>query len=99
MIHEQITGDRGYPSREGAPFQVVGVERFIHLYEDILRKIFGLVCGTGEAIANVVDAAVVLADDIFPGGCIAGHAATDKSSNELGVLQPALPGTPGFARL
>jgi hypothetical protein len=24
---------------------------------------------------------------------------TDKSSNELGVLQPALPGTPGFARL
>jgi hypothetical protein len=40
-----------------------------------------------------------LTDDIFPGGCITGHAATDKSSNELGVLQPALPGTPGFARL
>src|SRR6185437_4126869 len=74
---------------------VIGAQRFIHLDENVLSKIFGFVARTGEAVANVVDAPVILANDVLPGSCVASHTATDQSSYDLGVLQPALPGTPG----
>jgi hypothetical protein len=34
--------------------------------------------------------------DVFPGYGVAGQTAADQHCYDLGVFQPALPGTPGF---
>jgi hypothetical protein len=40
---------------------------------------------------------VILLDDFFPSHGVAANAASNQSSYDLGVFQPALPGTPGFS--
>src|SRR5437879_1291464 len=42
---------------------------------------------------------MIALDNLLPGSCVASHAATEWGSYDLGVFQPALPGTPGFVRL
>jgi hypothetical protein len=36
-------------------------------------------------------------DDFFPSHGVAAHAASHQSSYDLGIFQPALPGTPGLS--
>src|SRR6185369_3254488 len=67
-----------------------------HLDEDFLGEVLGVVARSGEAIADVVNAPVVALNDLLPGHDVAGYAATDQHGNDLGVFQPALPGTPGL---
>ena len=76
---------------------VVGIQGAEHLDEDFLGKILSVVAGSGETIANIVDTPVVALNDFLPCHCIAGYAATDQHGNDLGVFQPALPGTPGLS--
>ncbi len=52
----------------------------------------GIVSRAGKAIADVIDASIVVLDDFFPGGGVAGDTAADKHRDDLEVFQPALPG-------
>jgi hypothetical protein len=66
---------------------VVARERAIHLDEDFLREIFGVVGRSREAIADVIDTTVVGLDDFFPGSRVAGNTAADQHRDYLNVFQ------------
>src|SRR5215471_3601374 len=95
MIDQKIARNGGYPGHKRASLDIIRIQRFIHLDENFLGQVLGVVPGTGKAITDVINAPVVALDDFLPGGCIARNTATDQSSNELGIFQPALPRTPG----
>src|SRR5215470_7721418 len=97
VIDEEVAGHGGDPGHKGAALHVVGAERAVHLDEDFLGKVLGVVGGAGETVADVVDTAMVALDDLFPGDRVTGDAASDKSIDDLDVFQPALPRTPGFS--
>src|SRR2546430_1486298 len=94
MINEQVAGDGRNPSHERCPPCVVRTQRAIHLDEDFLRKILGIVRRARETIADVIDSPVVALHNLLPGHRVASDTATDQHGNGLSVFQPSLPGTP-----
>ncbi len=56
-----------------------------------LGKVLGIVGGTRETVADVVDTAVVGLNDFFPGGGVAGNTAADQHRNYLNVFQTRAP--------
>ena len=78
MIDQQVAGNGGDPGHEGALTGVIGVESAVHLDEDFLGEVLGVVGVAGEAVADVVDAAVVALDDFLPGSGVSANAATDQ---------------------
>src|ERR1700685_1721387 len=91
VIDEQVAGDGGDPGDERAFGVVVGCERAVHLDEDLLGEVFGVVGRSGEAVADVVDTAVVGVDDFLPGSGVAGTAAADQHPDYLGVFPYLVP--------
>ena len=96
MVHQKIAGNGGDPGHERAPLHIVGIQRAVHLDEDLLREVLGVIGRPREAIAGVIDSPVVALHNLLPGARIACDAATDQQGNGLCVFQPALPGTPGL---
>src|SRR5437879_2646726 len=75
VVDQQVTGDRRDPGDKGAFGVVVAGQRAVHLDEDLLGEVFGIVPGSGEAVADVVDTTVVGLNDFLPGGGIAANTA------------------------
>src|SRR5581483_1635072 len=91
MIDQEVARDRGYPRHERAALDIIGLQRAVHLDENLLGEVLGIVCRSGEAVTDVVDPPVVTLHDLLPGGGVAGDAATDQHSNHLGVFQDRTP--------
>ena len=91
VVDQQVAGDCGYPGDERALRVVVAGQRAVHLDEDFLGEILGVVGGSGEAIADVIDTAVIGLDDFFPGSRIAGDAAAHQHRDYLDVFQTKTP--------
>src|SRR5436305_12404386 len=98
MVHQQITGDACYPRHECAAPQIVRIQSAIARDEDLLREILRVISRSCETIADVVNPPMVPLYNILPGPRVAGDTATDQQCYDLGVFQPALPGTPGLGR-
>ena len=70
-----------------APFgMVIARKRAVHLDENFLREVFGVVARSGKAIADVIDPAVIGLHDFLPGGGIAGDTAPDQHRDHLDVF-------------
>ena len=67
-------------------FDVVAVERPVHLDEDFLGKSCGIVAGPGEAVADVVDTPILAPHDFLPGGGVAGDTPPDQHRYDLDVF-------------
>src|SRR4030081_541452 len=92
VVDQKVAGNRGDPSDESAFRGVVARKCAVHLDEDLLSEVLGVIARARETIADVIDTPVVCADDFFPGGGIAGNTAAHKHRNDLDVFQPVLPG-------
>src|SRR5437763_10280274 len=97
VVDQEVASDCCDPRDESATLDFIRVQSFVHLYEHVLRQVLGIVGRSGKSIADVVDAPVISLDDFFPSHGVAADAASNQSSYDLGVFQPALPGTPGFS--
>src|SRR5580704_9965348 len=91
VIDQQVAGDRRNPGDERSLRAVIARQRPVHLDEDFLGQVFGVVGRSGEAVADVVDAPVVGLNDFFPGSGVAGNTAADQHRNYLNVFQPCAP--------
>src|SRR5690349_17061830 len=96
MVHQQITSDACYPGHECAAPQIVRIQCAINFDEDLLREVLRVISRSCETIADVVNPPMISMYDILPGPSVAGDTATDQQGYDLGVFQPALPGTPGL---
>ena len=96
VVDQQVSRDGGYPGHEGPAFDVIGLQGAVHLDEDLLGEVLGVVARARKAIADVVDAPVVALHDLLPGSRVARNTAADQHGGDLRVFQLALPGTPGF---
>src|ERR1700751_3381040 len=92
MINQQIASHSRDPGHECAAIHVIRVERSVHLDENLLCQVLGIMGRSCEAITDVVDTPMIPLDDLLPSGCVAGNAATDQQSSHLGVFQNLLPG-------
>ena len=78
MVNQQVPGKGGEPGGEGPSSNVIGIEGAVNPDKDVLGEVLGIVRGVGETVTEVVDAAVVEADDLLPCGGIAGQASADQ---------------------
>jgi hypothetical protein len=67
MINQVISRDTRNPGSESSRFGPIRLKRAIHLQEDLLGEILGLFESAGKAVGEIVNALVMLADDLFPG--------------------------------
>ena len=91
VVHQQISSDRGNPCHERGPCGVERAERAIHLDKYFLGQVGRIVGRAGKAIADVIDAAMILLNDFLPCRSVAGNTATDKGIDGLDIVQSALP--------
>jgi hypothetical protein len=80
VVYQEVAGEGGDPGLEAALLGVETGEILVELEEDFLSEVFGVVTGSGEAVADGVDAAVLGDDELLPGLRIARHAL----ANQLG---------------
>ena len=78
MIHQQIAGKRRDPGLEGTLGRVKTAQGAIELQKDLLGQVLGVRRGAGKAVADAVNAAVLGADKLLPGGRIAEKAMHDQ---------------------
>ena len=71
-----------------ARLRPVRIESPIDLQENLLSQILGLIKSSGEAICQVVNPLVVLANYGFPGAMVAGQAPFHQF--RIGCLQPVV---------
>src|SRR5208282_6911958 len=95
MIDQQVAGNGGDPGDERSLGAVVAGEGAVHLDEDFLGEVFGVVGRSGEAVADVVDTPVVGLNDFFPGSGVARNTAANQHRDYLDVFQATLPGKSG----
>ena len=86
MVDDVISANTDHPGHERPRLRPVRIESSIHLHEDLLREIFGLVKSSREAVSQIVDPLVVLANYVFPGTVVAGQAPFNQV--RIGCLQP-----------
>src|ERR1700756_1790680 len=96
MIHQQVARHGRQPGHERTTLHVVGAQSAIHLNEHFLGEILRVIRRPRETIADIVDAPVIALDNLLPRDCISRDAASHEAVDNLGVFQPALPGTPGY---
>src|SRR5712692_7637972 len=84
--------DGGHPGHECPAVHVIRIQGAIHLDEDLLGQIVGVVARPSEPVADVVDSPVITLDDLLPCRCVARNTATDQQSSHMGVFQVSLPG-------
>src|SRR5688572_3736557 len=65
VVDDMIAANPDQPSHECTRFRPVRVQSSIDLQEDFLSQIFGLVKSSREAVRQIVDPLVVLANDVF----------------------------------
>jgi len=87
VVDQQVASDGSNPGDEGTFGVVVAGKRAVHLDEDLLGEVFGVVGRSGETVADVIDTAVVGLDDFLPGSVVAGTAAADQHRDYLDVFQ------------
>src|SRR5581483_3587516 len=86
MVYQQISGDRTYPGDEGPFGMVVAGKSAVHLDEDLLGEVLGVVGRSRKSIANVVNTPGVSLHDFLPGGGVAGNTSPNQHRNDLDVL-------------
>ena len=70
-----------------APFDVVVARKSaVHLDEDLLREVLGVVGGPSKAVADVVYPPVIGLHDFLPGSGVASDTAPDQHRNDLDVF-------------
>ena len=65
---------------------VIARKGAVHLDEDLLGEVLGIVGGAGEAVTDVVDAPIVSLHDFLPGGGVAGNTSPNQHRNDLDVF-------------
>src|SRR5947209_12674661 len=63
MIDQQIPRDGRNPGYERALRAVIARQRAVHLDKDFLRQVLGVVGGSRESVADVIDAPLVSLND------------------------------------
>src|SRR5579863_4300628 len=86
MVDEQVARNGSDPSDERPLRVVVARESAVHLDEDLLSEVLGVVGRSGEAVAEVVDSPVIGLHDFLPGGGVTGDTAPDQHRNDLDVF-------------
>src|SRR5262249_54663494 len=87
VIYQQVSGNRGYPGHERAFPALVCIQSAVHLDEDLLGEVLGVVSVARKAVADVVNAPVMALDDLFPSRRIAANTAANQQSDDLGFFQ------------
>jgi len=83
-----ISANPDHPCHERPRLRPVRTERSINLEEDFLSQIFSLIKSSNEAVSQVVNPLVVLANYAFPGAMVA--CQTSFHQLRIGCLQPCL---------
>ena len=83
VVDRVVPGERHQPGAEGPVRLAVLVERLVHLDEDLLRQVLGLVRLSREAIGEAEDFPRVGADELPPGSFVAATAPRQ----EVGVAR------------
>ena len=91
VVYQQVARDRRDPRHEGRTSAVERIQRPINLDEYFLGKVGGIVGRTREAVADVVNAPVILLDDLLPSCGISGYTSPDQRVDRLVVVQTVLP--------
>jgi hypothetical protein len=78
VVHQEVTGEGGDPGLEAALLGVEAAEVLIELEEDFLSEVLGIVAGTGEPVADGVDAAVLRDNELLPGLRIPRHTLANQ---------------------
>ena len=82
VVVDRVVARHGQQPRAERPVRLpVLVERLVHLDEDLLRQVLGLVDPPGEAVGEAEHLASVACDELPPGGLVAGPAGRQ----EIGV--------------
>ncbi len=80
VVDEEIAGQGGQPGLKAAFLDVKAPEVAVGLEEDVLGEVFSVGCGAGEAIADSVNAAVLLGDEALPGSGVTGDALPHREN-------------------
>ena len=91
MVHQQVAGNGRNPGDERAFRCVIARKRAVHLDENFLRQVLGVVGRAGEAIADVVYPTVIGLHNLLPGGGIAGDTTPDQHRDDLDVFHVRSP--------
>ena len=86
VVDDVIAANPDHPRHERAGLRPERRERSINLEEDLLSQIFGLVKSSCEAVSQIVNPLMVLANYGFPGSVVAGQAAFRQL--RIGYPQP-----------
>ena len=78
MVYQKVAGQGGQPGGKCPFFNIIAAQRAVELDKDVLGKILGVVCGVGEAVAEVINPAVIQADNVLPCRGVATQASADK---------------------
>jgi hypothetical protein len=78
VVHQEIAGEGGDPGLEAALLRVEAAEVLVELEEDFLCKVFCIIAGASEAVADGVNAAVLGDDELLPGLRIARHTLANQ---------------------
>src|SRR5208283_2589352 len=70
---------------------VITRKRAVHLDENFLGEVFGIVARSGKAVADVIYPAAIALDDFLPGGSVAGKTAPDQHRDHLDVFHLSSP--------
>ena len=79
VIHQEITGEGRDPCLEAALLGVEAGQILVELEEDLLGEVLGIGAGSGETVADGVDAAMLGDDQLLPGLGVACHALAYQS--------------------
>ena len=86
MVHQQIPRDRRDPGNECTLAMVIARESAVHLDEDLLGEVLGIIGGAGEAVTEVVNAPIIGLHDFLPGSGVAGNTSPNQHRNDLDVF-------------
>src|ERR1041385_3672589 len=99
MVHQEVPGQGGEPGVKCPFFNVIAAHRAINPDKDLLCQVLSVVRRVGEAIAQVVNPAVIQADELLPCPGVPGQTSANKYSCLL-LFQAVSPSkdtqVPGF---
>src|SRR5436305_8464472 len=78
MVHQQIAGQGGQPGGKCPFFNIIAAQSAVELDEDVLGQVLGVIRGVGKAVAEVINPAVVQADNLLPCRGVPAQASADK---------------------
>ncbi len=90
MIDQKIAGNGGDPGHKRTLARVIGIQGAVHLDKDLLGEVLSILGIPGKSVADVINSPMIPLNNLLPGRGIAGNAATDQQSDNLGVIQTEL---------